>query len=558
MTKNSADTYTVFLAQRDFMVGDIPGNVEEIISAYQDGVAAGADIVLLPEMAITGYPPEDLVRRRSFQKRAMDAVEMLAQCTRGKRTALLLGGLWVEGETRYNAAFLLSDGKIAHQQFKAALPNEGVFDEKRVFGKGSLEQVKCFELHGMKVGLLICEDLWQSHVTNHLAEQNPELILSIHASPYEAGKARKRADLTTALADKTKAPVVYHNLVGGQDELVFDGRSFAINPGAQDASVSLHGFEEQDETVQLKKTKDGWRAERGEQAPSMSHHETFYRGMVLALRDYVLKNKFEGVVLGLSGGIDSALSAAVAVDALGADMVHGVLMPSPYTSDESIEQAELLAERLDIETYRIDIMPGMTAMEMMLTEVFEGYEEDTTEENIQARLRGNLLMAISNKRGWMVLTTGNKSEMSVGYATLYGDMCGGYSVLKDVYKTTVYALARWRNKNLPDGLFGPAGEVIPNRTITRPPSAELRHGQLDQDSLPPYEVLDAILRELIERQQPVDAIVRQGFERETVQRISNLVVTAEYKRRQAPPGVKISGMAFGRDWRYPITNRFRA
>ncbi len=551
-----SSSLSISLAQHDFLVGDIAGNLDKIIHIYQAASEQQVDLVVLPEMAITGYPPEDLVRRRTFQKRAMDAVEALAQCTRNQHTAMLVGGLWVEGQTRYNAAFLLSDGQVAHHQFKHALPNDGVFDEKRVFNVGPLPEV--FEFRGVRMGLLICEDLWQATVTDHMIAQKPEVILSIHASPYEAGKARKRFDLAANLASKTNAPVIYQNLVGGQDELVFDGRSFALNPKAQESSVSLSGFAEQDALVYVQKTEQGFRVKEGEHAPRMTHDETFYRAMVLGLRDYVTKNRFTGVVLGLSGGIDSALSATVAVDALGPDKVHGVLMPSPYTSEESVEQAEQLAQRLGIELHRIDIMPGMAAMEMMLKDMFAGYDADTTEENIQARLRGNILMAISNKRGWMVLTTGNKSEMSVGYATLYGDMCGGYSVLKDVYKTTVYALSRWRNKQQPEGLLGPAGEVIPMRTITRAPSAELRANQTDQDSLPPYEVLDAILRELIERGQPVDAVVQQGFSRELVQRVSNMLVGAEYKRRQAPPGVKISGMAFGRDWRYPITNRFRS
>lgn len=529
----------ITLAQLNFTLGDIEGNLAKIETAYKQAASGGSDLILFPEMAITGYPPEDLVLRPSFQQEAMQAVYTLALST-GK-TAMLAGGLWCESGKLYNALFLLGDGKILHQQYKHALPNYGVFDEKRVFASGALPSVFSWRDHTL--GLLICEDMWDAETSDHLVAQAPDLLIVVNASPYEMGKAKRRYDVAQGIARKAKAPVVYVNLIGGQDELVFDGRSFVISHTG-DYAARLTPFEEGVATVQL---ENGLCINGVMNAPQ-GDEETIYRAMMLGLRDYVDKNRFKGVILGLSGGIDSGITAAVAVDALGADRVHSVLMPSPYTSAESIDDATECASLLGIILHTVSITPAMEIMEETLAPLFKHLPKDTTEENIQARLRATILMAISNKLGLMVLTTGNKSEMSVGYATLYGDMCGGYSVLKDVYKTTVYKLSRWRNQKSP---------VIPERMITKAPSAELKPDQKDQDSLPPYEILDAILHGLVEERLSVDAVVARGFSRETVVKTLRMLVASEYKRRQAPPGVKLSSMSFGKDWRYPVTNRFR-
>jgi len=543
------------LAQINPVVGDIEGNAARIIASAREAAALGADLCVFPEMAITGYPPEDLVFKSSFQRAAMEAVGYIARSLADCSAAALFGGLWMEDIRLYNTAFLVDKGQVAHRQYKRKLPNYGVFDEKRLFAKGP--EPEALAWRGIKLGVLICEDVWDVRWPRHLDAQGAELLIAINASPYEMGKAKRRKEVVEAAALDTQLPVIYLNMVGGQDELVFDGRSFAVDRQGQDIA-RLPAFHESLSVLHLQKQPDGWSCASGPMVETQGDMDTIYQATVLGLRDYVEKNGFKGVVIGLSGGIDSGLTAAVAVDALGAAKVRGVFMPSCYTSPESAEDAEALAKALAIVMDTIPIASGMAAFASMLGGLFEGQPQDTTEENIQARIRGNLLMAISNKFGSMVLTTGNKSEMSVGYATLYGDMCGGYSVLKDVYKTTVFKLSRWRNLyagGLPL-LKGPKGEVIPERMITKPPSAELKPNQKDEDSLPPYEVLDAILYGLVERQRSASELVSEGFEAETVARVAKMIYTAEYKRRQSPPGVKVSGMSFGRDRRYPITNKW--
>jgi NAD+ synthase len=536
----------IALAQLNFTVGDIRGNADKIIAATQDAGTQGADLVVFPEMAITGYPAEDLLFKGEFQRASMQAAHEIAKALADCSAAALVGGFWVQDGIRYNSAFLIEGGEILHRHDKHWLPNYGVFDEKRVFTKGPYP--KPFTWRGHALGILVCEDLWKPGLAKDLAAAGAELLISLNASPFEIGKDAKRDDVARIAAQASGVPVYYCNLVGGQDELVFDGRSFVMNAQGERVAQAL-GFEETILTTSPRGLTAGAMPPSLDPAvkPRDDELKEIYAAMTLGLRDYVHKNGFKGVVIGISGGIDSGLTATVAVDALGADKVHGLIMPSPYTSDESIEDAEALATHLQMQTHSINIEHGMQAFNDMLSGVFEGMAPDTTEENIQARIRGNLLMAYSNKHGFMVLTTGNKSEMSVGYATLYGDMCGGYSVLKDVYKTTVFALSRWRNRD---------GEVIPDRMITKPPTAELKPNQRDDDTLPPYETLDVILHALIEERLGVEEVIALGHDADTVKRIAKLLYVAEYKRRQSPPGVKITGMAFGRDRRYPITSKW--
>jgi NAD+ synthase len=537
-------SFSIALAQSNFMVGHISGNVARITGLHGIAATAKADLLVVSEMAVTGYPPEDLVLRKGFQEASMRAVEELAALT-ARGPAMLLGGLWCEGDALHNTAFLLDGGAILHRQHKRHLPNYGVFDEKRVFVKG--EMPVPVEWHGVKLGLLICEDMWAPDVAAHLKSHGAELLISINASPFEMGKARVRREVAQARVRETGLPLLYVNQVGGQDELVFDGRGFALSRRGE-VRARMRAFEEDFALVCLRAGEQGLEPEAGDIQPVLGEEETIYRAMALGLRDFVDKNGFRGAVLGMSGGIDSALTAAVAADALGPERVRLVLMPSPFTSAESTEDAKECADRLGLRMDTIAITPGMEAFHAMLDGALEGRLKDVTAENIQPRLRGAILMAISNNEGLMLLTTGNKSEMSVGYATLYGDMCGGYSVVKDVYKTTVYRLARWRN-----GI----GDVIPGRILTKAPTAELKHGQTDQDTLPPYDLLDAILLRLVEGQLSTEEVAQEGYDKATVERVARMLYFAEYKRRQSPPGVKLTGMSFGRDRRYPITSGWR-
>jgi len=544
-------TLSLALAQIDPTVGDIAGNVRRVLAAREK--ARGADLVILPELCLSGYPPEDLVLKDSFLRQIAEAVHDLAAVTRDGGPALLVGAPWKQDGHRYNAALLLEEGRIASVILKHHLPNYGVFDEARVFVPGPLPAVTPFRGH--QLGIMVCEDMWYADVASHLENQGAELLIVPNGSPYESDKQGIRAAQATARVVETGLPVVYVNQVGGQDELVFDGSSFILNEEGRRV-CQLHGWTEEVAITEWQQDGTKLLPLPGPVAPPLEPLADIYQAMVLGLRDYVRKNRFPGVLLGLSGGIDSAISAAVAVDALGADKVHCVMMPSPYTSKDSLEDAAEVAKLLGIRLDEINIGPAMGAFAQMLEPLFEGTNPGIAEENIQARSRGLALMALSNKFGSMVLTTGNKSEMSVGYATLYGDMCGGYSVLKDVYKTTVFALSRWRNAHKPGGALGPAGPVMPERVITKPPTAELRHNQKDQDSLPPYDVLDAILERMIEREMGPAEIVAQGFDEAVVKQVFRLLDRAEYKRRQAPPGVKITSRAYGRDRRYPIVNGY--
>jgi NAD+ synthase len=547
------DTIKIAIAQLNPHEGQVRANLSALRRARAEAARMGADLVVTAEFSIGGYPPEDLVRKPAFLAACDAAIAELAADTADGGPGMIVGGPWQDGDFLYNAAFVLDGGKILARRAKHELPNYGVFDDKRVFDVGPSPGPVAFR--GFRLGVMICEDWWFPAVCETLAESGAELLLSINGSPYEVDKQATRIALAVARVVETGLPFVFAAQVCGQDELVFDGASFVLNAD-RTLAVQMPYFEEAITLTEWH--RDGERLVCTPQPlpPEPKRLELIYRCMMLGLADYVRKNGFPGVLLGLSGGIDSALSAAVAVDALGAARVRAVMLPSPYTSQHSLDDAASCAGLLGIRCDTVPITPAMGAFDQILAPLFEGRQSDTTEENIQSRARGLILMAMSNKFGDMLLTTGNKSEMSVGYATLYGDMCGGYSVLKDVYKTTVFALCRWRNEQVPAGALGPRGAVMPQRVIDKPPSAELKHDQTDQDTLPPYETLDGILEGLVEGEKSVDALVEDGFERETVLRVWRMLDRAEYKRRQAPPGVKITPRAFGRDRRYPITNGF--
>ncbi|MBF0333117.1 MAG: NAD+ synthase [Alphaproteobacteria bacterium] len=548
-----SDTLKLALAQLNPVVGDIAGNLARLRAARAEAAAAGADLLLGPELVVSGYPPEDLVLKEAFLDAVRDGVEALARETADGGPAMLVGAPWRIDGARRNAVLLLEGGAIAAIRLKCHLPNYGVFDEARVFVPGPPPEPIRFR--GVALGVMVCEDMWYADVAAHLREAGAEMLLVPNGSPFELDKHGVRREHAAARVAETGLPLVYVNQVGGQDELVFDGASFVLGAD-QGLRVRLPGWREAVSVIEFRRGPGGWDCDAMAVPPPPGRDEQVYQAMVLGLRDYVGKNRFPGVVLGLSGGIDSALSAAVAADALGPDRVRCVMMPSPYTSVESLEDAALVAEMLGVRLDEIGIGPAMEAFSGMLAGVFEGTQANITEENVQARSRGITLMAISNKFGPMVLSTGNKSEMSVGYATLYGDMCGGYSVLKDVYKTTVFDVSRWRNAHFPEGALGPRGPVMPERVITKPPTAELKPNQTDQDTLPPYDVLDDILQVLIEAEGSIDEAIARGHDEATVRRVWRMLDFAEYKRRQAPPGVKITGRAFGRDRRYPITNGF--
>ena len=549
------DSLAIAMAQIDPSVGDLDGNVGRITAAREEAARGHADIVVFSELVVSGYPPEDLVLKPFFQEAVEAAVRHLAAETADGGPALLVGAPWRDNGALHNAALLLDGGEIAAIRFKHDLPNYGVFDEKRVFAPAPPPGPVNFR--GVRLGVMVCEDMWTGEVTECLEESGAEILVVINGSPFETDKADTRLNLAVARVTESGLPLIYVNQLGGQDELVFDGASFALGADRR-LATQLPRFGEHVALTRWQREVNGWTCAAAEIAPPCEGLEAIYRALMLGLGDYVRKNGFPGVILGLSGGIDSALSAAVAVDTLGAERVHAVMMPSPYTASESLEDAAETAALLGIRCDTISIEPAMAAFIDMLAPAFDDLAPDITEENIQARSRGLTLMALSNKFGTMVLSTGNKSEMSVGYATLYGDMCGGFSVLKDVYKTTVFELCRWRNQHHLEHGQGPRGRVVPERVITKPPSAELKPDQKDEDTLPPYAVLDDILRCLVEAEMGLDEIVARGHDRALVRRIWRMLDLAEYKRRQAPPGVKITGRAFGRDRRYPITNAFRS
>jgi NAD+ synthase len=550
------DRLRIALAQLNQNMGDLPGNADAMLAWRADAAAEGADLVVYPELQLIGYPPEDLVLKPALVARAETELHRLAEATADGGPAMLVGTVIANQGALFNCAALLDGGAIVAIRQKRELPNYGTFDEKRLFAPGPLPDP--VEFRGVKLGLPICEDIWFPFVTQHLAEQGAQILISINGSPYEVAKDDFRIKGVCAQrVEETGLPVLYLNRVGGQDELVFDGASFILNADGDIAHCLPDWDEALVVTDWVREADDGWFCKPGEVHELDAHPADIYHAMLVGLRDYVNRNRFPGVVLGLSGGIDSALSAAVAVDALGADRVWCVMLPSRFTSRESLDDAAECARMLGCRLDTIPISPAIEGFDAMLTDSFADRAVDITEENIQSRIRGVTLMALSNKFGHMLLTTGNKSEMSVGYATIYGDMAGGYSVLKDAYKTTVFDLSRWRNDNHSSLMLGPDGPVMPERVITKPPTAELRDNQKDSDSLPPYEVLDPILYGLVEQEKAVDQLVAAGFDRATVTRIERLLYVAEYKRRQSPPGVKLGGRNFGRDRRYPITNAFR-
>ena len=555
MSGRPADRLAISVAQANPTVGDIAGNADKARRARSEAARDGADIVAFPELFISGYPPEDLVLKPAFQAACRSKIEELARETGSGGPAMLIGTPWVEDGRLYNAYCLLDQGAIAAVRRKVDLPNYGVFDEKRVFVPGPLPGPVNFR--GVRLGIPICEDIWGSEVVETLAETGAELLIVPNGSPYWRDKDDVRLSVAVARVTESDLPIVYVNQVGGQDELIFDGASFGLHAD-RSLAFQLPAFREMTTTVRWERAGNGWRCIDGPVAQlGESADREDYTACMLGLRDYVEKNGFKGVVLGLSGGIDSALVAVLAVDALGPERVHCVMLPYRFTSQESIADAAQVAKALGVKYDVVPIESAVQGLEKSLAPLFAGRPRDVTEENLQARARGTILMAISNKFGLMVVTTGNKSEMSVGYATLYGDMNGGFNPVKDLYKTEVYRLSRLRNGWKPEEALGAGGRVIPENIITRAPTAELRENQTDQDSLPPYDVLDAILERLVEREEPIAQIVAEGFERETVMKVARMLDIAEYKRRQAAPGVKVTLKNFGRDRRYPIVNRFR-
>lgn len=548
------DTLKITLGQLNQSVGDIAGNAAGVLAAREQ--AKGSDLIVFPELHLVGYPPEDLILKPSLIEKAAAELQVLAQASTSDGPAMLVGSAFILDGALHNGVALLDQGKVSAVRLKHELPNYGTFDEMRLFQPGPLPEPVI--LRGTMIGVPICEDIWRPEVCRHLADFGAEMLICINGSPYEINKDALRIEgVAKRRAVDTGLPLAYLNRVGGQDELVFDGASFVVN-GDGSLAVQLRDWEEQVVQTNWTKTAQGWRCDRGTIEPLAVHPEDIYCAMVLALRDYVNRNGFPGVVLGISGGIDSATCAAIAVDALGADRVWAVMMPSRFTSEQSIIDAQECAKALGIRYSEMRIEDVVDSFDAMLGESFAGTNRDHAEENLQSRIRGTALMALSNKFGPMLMTTGNKSEMSVGYATIYGDMAGGYNPLKDAYKMTVSALARWRNRHVPRIGLGPQGPVIPEGILTRPPTAELRADQRDSDSLPPYDVLDPILLGLVEHDKSVEQLVKEGFERDTVQQIERLLHLAEYKRRQAPPGVKLTARNFGRDRRYPITHAFRS
>ena len=538
----------IALCQINPTVGDLEGNVATILKDYKS-LARRHDLVMFPELAIIGYPPEDLVLMPAFQQAAMAAVQTLADATVGQMGAMLVGGLQVEGETLYNAAFLLESGNIHTIARKHFLPNSGVFDEVRVFTPGPIPQVLAWRGH--RIALLICEDMWHPEIFPHLAAQQCTLALVINGSPFEAGKQAIRERLACDAAAQHSMALMYLNMVGGQDELVFDGGSFAVNARGE----VVHRM------ASFVSDSASYSVGRRVEAHDPDHavpiwEESVYAAVTLGLRDYVEKNGFPGVLLGLSGGVDSALVAALAVDALGPPRVHAYMLASPYTSAMSHEDAATLAAQLGIAYDTLSIEPGMQAVQTMLADIPGGLTP-LAQENLQSRLRGMTLMALSNSTGHLLLSTGNKSEMGTGYATLYGDMCGAFNPLKDIYKTEVYRLCAWRNAHRAAGAKGPGGAIIPERILTRAPSAELREDQTDQDSLPPYERLDVMLKGLVEGRASITQLQAAKYSFDETEKVGKLLLQSEYKRRQAPPGPKVSAMSFGRDRRFPLTNRFK-
>ncbi|MCK6394462.1 NAD+ synthase [Zoogloea sp.] len=532
---------TVAVAQLNCVVGDISGNARRILEAVTRAKAAGADVLLTPELALCGYPPEDLLLRPAFLQACTDELAALAAQVQG--ITVLVGYPAEQDGLRFNAAAVIRNGRVVDTYFKHRLPNYEVFDEERYFEPGAGACV--FELNGLRVGVNICADVWESGAAEVARDAGAELLLVLNASPFHMNKQQRRYEVMRERVADTGLPVAYCNLVGGQDELVFDGGSFALDA---DGALAWQGASFREELTLLQFADGAW---RDQGVPDVRPVEAdVYDALVLGVRDYLGKNGFPGALIGLSGGVDSALTLAIAVDALGADKVRAVMMPSPYTAQMSLDDSREMVRWLGVRYDEIAIEPAMQTFADMLAPQFAGLPEDTTEENLQSRIRGMLLMALSNKTGAIVLTTGNKSEMATGYATLYGDMAGGFAVIKDLYKTFVYRVCAWRNAQ-------PGGPVIPENILTRPPSAELKPDQCDQDSLPPYEVLDAIIAAYMEEDLSPPEIIARGYPEIDVRRTVAMLRRNEYKRRQAPPGVRVTQRGFGKDWRYPITSRYR-
>ena len=543
----------IALAQLNPLVGDVSGNIDKLIS-IRAGLKDDVDILVAPELYVSGYPIDDLVLREDFLNLVEKEINKLADSTKDKKSAIIVGAPRKDNNSIKNSVFVIENGKIISIKDKYELPNTGVFDEQRIFKQGSLED--CVDIKGVKFGLPICEDIWEKTVLEKLSKSGAEIIIAINASPFTVSKNEEREIVTKLRVDETKLPIVYLNRTGGQDELIFDGSSFALN---HDGKKFYNSSEFKEETAQIsfQKTNGKWSGQ-GNLNNNSSSTERLYKALVLGLRDYVNNNKFPGVVLGLSGGVDSALVAAVATDAFGPDLVQAIMLPSPFTGDESLNDAKEAAELLKIKYSNLKISEAMKIVESILGD-FKGpkFEPGITEENIQSRLRGLLLMALSNRYGYMVLATGNKSEYAVGYSTLYGDMCGGYAPIKDVWKTDVFKLCNWRNENYSDLFKGPKGKVIPENIINKAPTAELRDNQKDTDSLPEYNILDEILKSLVEDEISVEKIVSKGFDRKVVEKTAQLLARSEYKRFQAAPGPKVTNKAFGRDRRFPLTSGFR-
>jgi NAD+ synthase len=554
MSPDPKDKIGIALAQLNPVAGDITGNGKRVREARKVAAGQGADLLVFTELFISGYPPEDLILKPAFRAAARACIEELAKETADDGPALLIGTPWEEEGHVYNAVVLLDDGKVAAVRYKADLPNYGVFDEKRVFVAGPMPGPVNFR--GIRIGVPICEDIWSEEVCECLVETGAEILIVPNGSPYISGKMDVRMNIAAARVAENGVPLIYVNQIGGQDELVFDGASFALNANSE-LAVQLPDWEEKITLTKWERDEGVWRCKPDDLSTVEEGEGADYLACVTGLRDYVTKNGFPGVVLGLSGGVDSAICAAMSVDALGPEKVHCIMLPYTYTSDESLDDAAACAQALGVRYDTLPIHKPVDGFHESLKPLFKDTAPGTAEENIQSRARGTILMAISNKFGSMLVTTGNKSEVSVGYATLYGDMNGGFNPIKDLYKTQVYALSRWRNAHVPRGALGPEGAVIPENILTKAPTAELKENQTDQDSLPAYDVLDDILTCLVENEMPLSQIVARGHDKKVVSEIQRLLYLAEYKRRQSAPGVKITRKLFGRDRRYPITNRFR-
>jgi len=547
------DTLLFAMAQLNSTVGDVTGNARKLLDARKTAMAQDADIIIAPELYLSGYQLDDLVQVEGFLEDAEEAITTLAGATNDKGPAIIVGAPRRDekGLIR-NSVFVLDGGEVVGVRDKVRLPRTGVFDDPRNFIPG--EMPGPVMVRGVRLGLPVCEDMWHADLVECIEESGAEMLISCNGSPFEEGKIDDRMMVAVARVSETRLPLIYVNLVGGQDDQMFDGASFAVNPGGGIAAY-LPCFSESVTLVQARNGPDGWRLDGPVHKPDEGNL-SLWRCLVLGIRDYVEKNRFDRVILGLSGGIDSALVAVLAVDALGADRVDAVMMPSPYTSQVSLDDAAELAANLGIRLDHIDINPAMMAVDTMLKGPFAEGDPGLARENLQSRLRGLTLMSISNTTGQLLLSTGNKSEYATGYATLYGDMCGGYAPLIDVWKTRVFELCRFRNSEQPRGVLGPDGAVIPERIITRPPSAELRPDQKDSDSLPDYETLDSIMKGLVEKQYSVEHLISEGFDADQVRKCANMLMRAEYKRRQAAPGPKVTRRAFTRDRRFPITNRY--